>query len=220
MNKSKSLILMLVCGLCATFLTTSCLNTDDDNNNSSALSRTDSITSMEHAAGSYTGKILYNVPATSTTTASRDSVSCTWRVSSDYLTYGKLTVYDLPVSALAPYLQSTGSATSAKEVLAAAPTQSLEMYILPYTISAGTSAYYYMYALYKDGTLKFSVDYDGSSHDVEIEFASYLYDSSYSSYLYSIAAKYGSLMQGNILINSITVDSRKFTAQTYFYFHN
>lgn len=227
MNKSKSLILMLVCGLCTAFLTTSCLETNTDDSNYSNLTRSDSIASMSAVSGSYTGKLVYNIPATSTTQASKDSVNCNWTVSSTYQTYGTITVTDFPVSAIAPFLQGTSSTTTAKEILATASTQPLTMYIIPYTTTAYTSGYYYMYSLYMDKTLSFNTEYNGSSHKVEIQFAlamnssSSSYDSYDSSgYIYAIAAKYLGQMQGNILVHSVTIDGTEHSVRTYFYFHN
>lgn len=96
MNKSKALILMIVCGLCATLFTTSCLNSDDNNNSTTELTRDDSTECVLRAIGTYTGEIVYTKPATTTAQSSLDSVDVSWEISAVTSTYGSITMNPVP----------------------------------------------------------------------------------------------------------------------------
>jgi len=211
---------MLLCGLCTTFMTTSCLNSDDDDNGASLLTRSDSIEFIMQAMGPYSGKLSYLLPETTSSTLRRDSVDVSWTVSQYSQTIGTVAMTGFPVSALAALTATVGGSSETQAILAAAPTQTLEFVLYPYQKSSSQTATQYVYWLLPKNNLEFTVEYDGSEHAVVIEFAGQLYSSTYQTYISAIAAKYGSGFEGNILISSVSVDNNKCPVQTYYYFHN
>lgn len=220
MNKQKPFILLMLCALCATFLTTSCLDTDDDGSGYTTYTRSDSIEQMSAAAGSYSGKMIYKTSATSSTSVKRDSVDCEWTISADYKTYGTFTVADFPVSVLASTMQTSSSTSNAKEIIAAAASQPLSMYIIPYYKQSTTTSTYYAYILYPSAEISFDVEYGGAAHTVTVRLTTSVYDSTIEGYISSVGAKYGSRFEGNICVSSLTIDGQQYSLQTYLYFHN
>lgn len=220
MNKSKQLILMLVCALSATFMTTSCLNSDDDNNTTSQMTREDSTACVMNAMGSYSGKLVYVKPASVGTSAKNDSVDVSWSIDIVTETYGQLTMNNFPVSVLSPYVSSSSFGDSPQEILAAAKTITYNTYLVPYSRVTTSGTTQYGYSIYpRTETKEFTVDYNDTSHKVVIKYAAYLQVSS-SGYYYAIALKKGKHFEGNIIVSSITIDNMEYSVGTLLYFHN
>lgn len=219
MNKSKALFLTIVCGLCSTFFATSCLNSDDTGSSTSGLTRADSTECVSQAIGSYTGKIVYTKPSTYSAQSSLDSVDASWKIDAVTSTYGSITMSQFPASILAPYLDSSTTSDSPQAIMESAPAQPLTTWLIPYSKVASTSVTQYGYGITPTQNMEFDVDYNGTTHKVTVKFANYLQMSSSSYYYYPVAIKYGERFEGNILVNTLTIDEQEYKIQTLLYFY-
>lgn len=225
MKTLKSVALMLTCGLFTTFTVSSCLDSGDNNYGGFSISLSDSINAIQSAQGTYTGKMYYYDPEKKDDISYKgDSIDVNWSIAGTTMTRGELTMEKFPVNALAVYVTNNHSMDKSKEILSAAQAQQLTTSVIPYGKADSNIATLYLYTIAPKSTkLTFHTVYDNNTHEVVIYFAEAIGVSS-NYYYYPVAQwldnklqeSIAPQMQGNILIDKVTVDGAEHKIATVF----
>lgn len=206
MQTLKKSFIMLTC-LALTASISSCLNDDNDNDIKYAdLTPTQKAAQIHEMAGQYTGHIY----VLNDTTLKTDSIPCQWYINGSD---SSLVVSDFPVSIASYGLRNEG----ARKMLKAASSRPLRVTLHPYSNTAFDQGYYTFTATPDNNKLSFVTEYEEKTHNVEIEFASQMFSSSYtgvSATLYAIGEYYKQEMNTYILIKGIKIDDATYTTGT------
>lgn len=193
---------VLLCCLVAGMLT-SCLN-DDDNNNS-GLTKAEQYQAFMSVAGSYSGKaIYYNRSYTGTSVSTAKDIDST-DVSFSLLTDSTARIYNFPLAAIAQQIKNDDLANA---LLNASPAYTqLDLLTQYYNVSPAA-------CVVAAKPISLSLDYGGSTHQVEFGFTYGFY--------YGSPVSYGAYIQstGNfmirVLLGQVKVDGSDVSSEMLF----
>lgn len=182
--KHLKIFSMLLCGLTA-LVFTSCLNDNDDDN---YLTTTEIKQAYSAVAGSHSGKVVFPAQNPNVTSDKADTLAASWNVKND----STLTIYNLPISKLAEYVQDA----DLKAAIADLPDTDVDC-LIGFTQQSPVTF------LINPATITYnSLSYGGGSHKVQIGF----YVNSINSFgVYSSSTK---VMSMQILVGGIYIDGK------------
>ncbi|MBP7767892.1 MAG: DUF4840 domain-containing protein [Prevotella sp.] len=179
--KHFKLFSLLLCGLAAMAFT-SCLNDDDDNK----LTPAEIQQAYLAVAGNHNGKVVFQATNPKNSADKLDTLAASWNVTSD----STMTIYNVPISKLAPYINDD----NLKAAIAQLPNATVQCFIGFTQLSPVTF-------LVNPNTLTYeNLNYNGGTHKVQIGF----YTSNYNSYgAYNASSR---MMGVQIIIGGIFID--------------
>ena len=133
-----------------------------------------------------------------------DSISCNWQITP---TDSTLRMSNFPVSVLAMGVRST----DARKILLNGGVTEFRAMIIPYFNDIIDKGYYTCWLLPVDYMLNFTIDYQGTSHTVKVDFTDLMF--SYNTPYYGILEYFDREMQSNILIKDVVVDGTTYTTE-------
>ena len=207
MENLKKLMMLLACmGIMATF--TSCLS-DDDDDEANILTPGQKSAQIFEMGGTYNGFVY-----TTDDNLKPDSVACTWHVSaSDSV----LTIPNFPAK-----LFTNGINDSiAKKSLLKAEGLTFKASMHPYYNDNHSKGYYTFWLLVDDDKMEFTIEDEGESHNVKVNFAYQMYVNSYlgNALVYSVGEYMSNQMLSYILIKDVIIDNKTFTTYWPLYFY-
>ena len=201
MENLKKMMMLLACmGIVATF--TSCLSDDDDDKESNILTQAQKSAQVFEMAGSYNGFVY----TTNDKTMKADSVSCAWQISASD---SSLVIPNFPMAFLANGINDS----IAKKSLLNGGNIPLHAMIHPYYNSNHTKGYYTFWTLVNDDKLEFTIDYEGTSHNVKVDFAYQMYVNYAlgNAIVYSVGDYMNNEMESYILIKDVVFDNNTYS---------
>lgn len=180
--KHFKLFSLLLCGLAAMTLT-SCLNDDDDNNK---LTPAEIQQAYLAVAGNHKGKVVIQAINPQNPADKLDTLAASWNVTTD----STMTVHNVPISKLAPYINDD----NLKAAIAQLPDTTVQCLIGFTQLSPVTF-------LVNPNTLTYEkLNYNGGTHKVQIGF----YTNNYNSYGTYNASSH--MMGVQMIIGGIYID--------------
>lgn len=199
MKKLYYLMLCMVIGLSAT----SCLSDKNDDNNYKVLTKADKEAQLRDMAGIYNGHILF----INDTTSKTDSLDISWLVTPHDST---LTVRSFPLKLLAQGLPKS----AARDILLKERGEMFSATLHPYAVNTDKEGFYAFWVIPRDYKMEFTVEQEGVSHDVLVEFTDGMtaYTTGYmTEQFYAYGLYLNHEMEWYVLVKSVTVDKAKYT---------
>ena len=208
MENLKKMMLMLTClGILVAF--SSCLS-DDDDNNVETLTPEQKKSQIFEMGGTYSGFMYFYNDKTLKT----DSISCNWHVS---VNDSVLTIPYFPVAVFANGINDS----IARNRLINGGTQTFKATLHPYYNDNYTKGLYTFWMLADNDKMEFTIDDEGTSHNVKVDLAYQMYVNSYlgNAALYSVGQYMQNKMVSYILVKDVVIDNYTYNTAWYTYIY-
>lgn len=201
MENLKKMMMLLAClFFLAAF--SSCLGDDDNDDNNNVLTSSQKSAQIYEMAGTYNGHLF----TTNDSTMKLDSISCNWRITAND---SAVIIPNFPVAVLANGISNM----DVKKCLLEGGTTTLKATLHPFYNSDHTKGLYTFWMLVNDDNMAFTIEDNGNSHNVKVEFAYQMYIN-YSlgnAFFYSTGKYMTNEILSYILVNKVDFDDKTFT---------